>query len=285
MILFFDQLQKAEGHLFILKAPDDDVESLRLNKSNFFIKHFMKGNFGSPIEKLLMTGSQVKVLDVGCGTGNWILEMAKSYPHVKFYGIDISPIFPTESLPANVHFLKCNILDGLPFEDDAFDFVHQRLLSAAFTQNQWENEVINELLRLVKPGGWVELLRPDGEIRTEGEVTRRVINAGSGLLFSRGIDYRIIKKLGRIMKNTLRFQPIDHQEFEIPLGNRGDVWGKVALEFVMEESRGVRGFLASFMNITLEHLDALLETMEREADEMKTHYIFHRFCGQKKQRS
>ncbi|KAG9301185.1 hypothetical protein G9A89_012568 [Geosiphon pyriformis] len=258
-------------------VPNDDIESIRLNKSNFFIKHFFKGNFGSPIEELLTTGRQVNVLDVGCGTGNWILEMAKLYPHVKFFGIDMSPIFPRERLPENVQFLECNILDGLPFEDDIFDFVHQRLLSAAFTQNQWENVVINELLRLAKPGGWVELLEPDGEIKTEGEVTRRVINAGSRLLSSKGIDYRIVNKLEEIMKKTSKFQQIIHQEVEIPLGNRGDVWGKVALEFVMEGTRGVRVFLATFMNITLEHLDALLETMEREADEMNTHYIFHRF--------
>src|SRR5689334_9711081 len=31
------------------------------------------------------------VLDVGCGTGGWLIELAKTYPHIKrLVGVDIS---------------------------------------------------------------------------------------------------------------------------------------------------------------------------------------------------
>ena len=32
-----------------------------------------------------------RVLDIGCGPGGWIIEMAQAYPQMKLYGIDISP--------------------------------------------------------------------------------------------------------------------------------------------------------------------------------------------------
>ena len=49
-----------------------------------------------------------------------------------------------------------NLLDGLPFEDDSFDFVFQRLLVGAIPKNKWPF-IINELTRVLKPDGYLEV--------------------------------------------------------------------------------------------------------------------------------
>src|ERR1043165_6558905 len=82
--------------------------------------------------------------------------MATNYPHVKFTGIDISPIQPSQVKPENFNFIQTNLLDGLPFADDTFDFVFQRLLVASIPKDKWPL-VINELTRVLKPGGYLEV--------------------------------------------------------------------------------------------------------------------------------
>ncbi|CAG8729599.1 16669_t:CDS:2, partial [Racocetra fulgida] len=83
--------------------------------------------------------------------GSWLLEMATTYPLTRFTGIDISPIQPGYIKPKNAEFIEANVLERLPFDNDTFDFVFQRLLFAGIPGNEWHS-VITELVRVLKPG-------------------------------------------------------------------------------------------------------------------------------------
>ena len=82
--------------------------------------------------------------------------MATNYPCAEFTGIDISPIQPSQIKPKNFTFIQGNIFEGLPFADDSFDFVFQRLLVGAIPKDKWPF-VIRELIRVLKPGGYLEV--------------------------------------------------------------------------------------------------------------------------------
>jgi hypothetical protein len=43
--------------------------------------------------------------------------------------------------PANTRFIQANILDGLPFSNDEFDFIHVGSLGSSFTEKQWTEMV------------------------------------------------------------------------------------------------------------------------------------------------
>jgi len=103
--------------------------------------------------------------------------MAESYPKATFTGVDFAPIFPQEKKPENAKFLQANILDGLPFLDDTFDFVHMRLLVTAFSAKEWTEKVIPELVRITRQGGWVEFMESDVQYYNEGPTTQRLTNA------------------------------------------------------------------------------------------------------------
>ena len=92
--------------------------------------------------------------------------MASDYPNAHFYGIDISAIFPTEIHPRNVEFRQVNVLNGLPWPDEYFDFVYQRFMLLSFTTKQWDY-VIEELLRVTKRGGWIEIFELTTEMITK----------------------------------------------------------------------------------------------------------------------
>lgn len=90
-----------------------------------------------------------------CGPGTFIFDLSSSYPSSTFIGVDFASIFPTQ-VPRNTSFVVANIMDGLPFEDCTFDYIHARFLVMYFTQDEWENVVIKELTRVLKPGGYLE---------------------------------------------------------------------------------------------------------------------------------
>lgn len=81
----------------------------------------------------------ITVLDSGCGPATWTFEMAEKFKQSKFYGIDVSSVFPEAIKPVNVEFAVANISKSIPYPDDTFDYIHQRLLFAGLTYDNWES--------------------------------------------------------------------------------------------------------------------------------------------------
>lgn len=73
-------------------------------------------------------------------------------------GTDITDVFRDNKIkaPSNVQFKVNDTRKGLPFEDGEFDFVYERFQSACYKVGEWP-EIIKELVRVTKPGGWIEL--------------------------------------------------------------------------------------------------------------------------------
>jgi ubiquinone/menaquinone biosynthesis C-methylase UbiE len=109
----------------------------------------------APLHEELEKG--IKVLDIGCGPGWWSIDMARKYPKSQFIGIDITANFRQDETLQNVSYQVINAGTGLPFSDDAFDYVFQRFLVMGFSVEQYRL-VINEIMRVLKPGGTIEIL-------------------------------------------------------------------------------------------------------------------------------
>ncbi|KAI8989413.1 hypothetical protein BDB01DRAFT_895261 [Pilobolus umbonatus] len=176
--------------------PVDELEQDRLLQMHFIYKYFSNCNFSSPVRDLLsgsMKFQQPKrnsmesinlvienippprVLDLACGIGTWILEMATEFPNAIFYGVDIFPIFPTTVKPANTFFLKHDILDksGLPYPESYFDYIFMRHVYSRYSEDDWEI-IMKEIKRLLKPGGYVELRDMDPVIKNQGSNTHKL---------------------------------------------------------------------------------------------------------------
>jgi SAM-dependent methyltransferase len=90
--------------------------------------------------------TSARVLDMACGSGVWVLEMATEFPNAQFYGVDMVPLYPSEIKPPNTSFQQVDILKGLPFPDEYFDYVHMRLVYNCFSSS---NIKVNEILFLI----------------------------------------------------------------------------------------------------------------------------------------
>ncbi len=92
------------------------------------------------------------MLDVACGTGAFLQAVAAAHPKVRLAGVDISPemlAVARQRLPVGVK-LQVASADALPFRDDSFDIV---VTTSAFHFFRVPNEVLNEMRRILRPGG------------------------------------------------------------------------------------------------------------------------------------
>jgi ubiquinone/menaquinone biosynthesis C-methylase UbiE len=107
--------------------------------------HMLTEGQGGVLPELADPSVLRRVLDVGCGTGGWLLETARTYPSIeKLVGADISSKMLdyarkqaiAQHLDGRVRFLTMGALRILEFPASSFDLVNQRL--AASWLRTWE---------------------------------------------------------------------------------------------------------------------------------------------------
>jgi len=101
------------------------------------------------------------ILDVGTAGGIWVKEMAQVFTKARVFGCDlVEDMFNRVGMPPNAILEIGDIIQGLPYPDATFDYVHQRFLCYAIPDAAW-GQVLVELFRVTRPGGWVELVESD----------------------------------------------------------------------------------------------------------------------------
>lgn len=106
--------------------------------------------------------------------GIWPAEMARLFPQAHIVGVDISAASLGYPCSSSCTFCLADVLKGLPFPEQQFEYVHQRLLVAAIPAVNWP-AVIRELIRVTRPGGWVELLEMGVTLQHAGPETTRLL--------------------------------------------------------------------------------------------------------------
>ncbi|KAI8069196.1 hypothetical protein BC940DRAFT_298127 [Gongronella butleri] len=112
-----------------------------------------------------------RVLDVACGSGVWVLEMAHEFPDTDFYGFDISCCYPHHIRPPNTFFRQHDITVAFPYPDDHFDYVHFQDAGLCFTEEATMG-ILNEITRVLKPGGFIEVRELNPHVHHAGPVTQ-----------------------------------------------------------------------------------------------------------------
>ncbi|KAJ7730733.1 S-adenosyl-L-methionine-dependent methyltransferase [Mycena metata] len=134
--------------------PSDEVERQRLLLQHKIWRKIFGDRILFPPVSL---GDDDKVLDVGSGTGVWLLDLATSVnSSVSMVGADIeSQLFPA-SPPDNFEFCVQSVT-RLPADwSNTFSLVHQRLLIFALQTHEWP-VALREIYRVLRPGGWIQI--------------------------------------------------------------------------------------------------------------------------------
>lgn len=175
------------------------------------------------------------------------MEMALLFPNTKIVGVDYKEATLTNlqhDLP-NLEFRHTVIHDSFTglesFETDSVDYVMMRDAWLINTpSSKWEN-VLRESLRILKPGGWIELTEhsklpriffftPEINnelndviglcIEAQGPCTSRLDDCFDRFFRNARVDREIASKLGQYLADA-GFQDIDEQSIGVPLGEWG----------------------------------------------------------------
>ncbi|KAI8366932.1 S-adenosyl-L-methionine-dependent methyltransferase [Choanephora cucurbitarum] len=211
---------------FYLPVDDDEVD--RLVVLHFLLKYAFKGNLAVQADDLLKKEG-TKVLDVGCGPGTWLLEMATEYPKTEFHGVDLRLMFPTTIKPANAKFTQHNFIENLPYEDNTFDIVRMRLILGFLTEKDII-QVFEEMYRVLKPSGYVEIMDCEYAVHRSGPLCTTYANEMLlKALKSIHVDIMPAHQVGTLLMTHGKFVDVHQHRVRIPIGwggHLGEVHGQ-----------------------------------------------------------
>ncbi|CAG8762063.1 1698_t:CDS:2, partial [Racocetra persica] len=265
---------RLNGNLKYPLPSNLEEEKHWLQDPHYFIRHMWQSNYSAPIEDKLREGN-AKILNICCDYGTWALEMASDYPNSHFIGVDVTPTFPSAVTKPNVRFLQCNVLDGLPFDSNTFDFVLVRLFGNTFTERDWEDKIINEIVRLTKPGGWVELTQVDSKYYNCGPNCERWNDALLNHLRLKNINGSIGESFGRLLTSTGQMSRIRHEVVIGPVGSWGHRAGELGASYARQLSGKVKPWVISYLDITEEEYNEMMIKAEQEFNIHRTYSSTH----------
>ncbi|GAB5585703.1 hypothetical protein Unana1_00603 [Umbelopsis nana] len=245
-----------------------------------------------------------------CGVGAWAIDIALDHPCSEVVGIDICDVFllhkpagrrshsssyislpsdplssnqksqssasnstsdnTTQSDVANIRFEERNILDGLLYPNDHFDYIHQAHMLFAYTRNQWK-QVLDEAIRVLAPGGYIEFLEVEFPGRRYGPKTASAVEQAIKIVSDRGFDAGLAIDLRELLR-CAGLTEISGTYISMPLGNWnkednyiGNLWRENSEIFL----NSAKPWLAPEMSLSSQEYSTLWKECHEEMNETK----------------
>ena len=248
--------QRSGRAYFLPKGGGREVDRLDIQHYAFALA--VGGHYLAPIPK------PRRVLDVGCGTGQWCLDVCAELPDTEVVGLDLREIRRNNRL--NYRFVKGDV-QHLPFGDATFGFVHQRLLIAAIPLTDW-SQVVSELVRVTEPGGWVELAETPFMMEGEGDALKRLMTYWRRRVQKLGLDTagRVVENLDKYLRDA-GLVNVHTRTVLLPVGDWADEVGRM----MKQDFRSLNTQLVSLLTTTYHFSTADAWVIIQEAmDELET---------------
>jgi ubiquinone/menaquinone biosynthesis C-methylase UbiE len=222
-----------------------------------------------------------RVLDIGCGPGEWLIEAAKAYPNLSLLvGVDINEKMinyaqaQTQALQLEdrVAFQQMDGLRPLDFPDAHFDLINERFGMTWLRTWEWPH-FLQECQRIARPGGVVRITEFQICIETNspalthlGQLSVQAFHR-SGHIFTEESD-GLTKELPHLM---CKYGLQDVQTRGYALHYRaGTPLGKLFIEDWTRLFRIVEPFLRKWTNVADDYEDLYQQML----DEMRSPDFF-----------
>ncbi|KAF2128297.1 hypothetical protein P153DRAFT_423552 [Dothidotthia symphoricarpi CBS 119687] len=184
----------------------NESEVARLDKQHRIVLSAMPTQVLAPID--LNTGG-LRILDQATGSGIWLRDLRDTItPHIPnaYVGTDIeTSYFPSAtSIPSDMSYSSQSMTASWPTEwQNSFDLVHSRFALPGIGTHPLA-DVVNNLIALVKPGGWIQFVEMEWESWDFGVAGQQLHHATKQLFATvsngQGVDLRV--KLSSLLKDA-----------------------------------------------------------------------------------
>ncbi|MEO6599686.1 MAG: class I SAM-dependent methyltransferase [Polyangiaceae bacterium] len=152
---------QTDGYLSARSAAvyDVGVEFLFLGTADVMRRQILP-----PVTRYLSTRKATegpaRILDVACGTGSALNQLALAHPDEKYWGLDLSPYYLRHAAGRLAHVKNLSLVaenaERMPLADASFDVVTSVFLFHELPARARRN-VLAEMRRVLKPGGLLVL--------------------------------------------------------------------------------------------------------------------------------
>ncbi|KAF8203920.1 hypothetical protein BJ912DRAFT_941422 [Pholiota molesta] len=213
----------------IYRLPADDEELDRLDKQHTLLSDIMGGNYVPPMTDVMannVPGETKACLDLGCGSGSWILDVVHDFPHCTAVAVDLIPM-QSPSMPPNLRSEIDDINLGLEHFYGDFNVVHARLISSGIKDYHL---LIDQISRVLRPGGLIDVSEFDFHLYDKHH--RRIelqVNESGRPWFAQWMSYMhaAVKNIGgdtdaathlyEWISSNPRFEDVVYREFWLPV--------------------------------------------------------------------
>jgi ubiquinone/menaquinone biosynthesis C-methylase UbiE len=262
----------------------DGRMSAIMSALQFQHKLFLREMKGTLLPEAISLDHVQVVMDFICGPGSWCMDFSKQHPEKQIYGVDINHAIieyaredASHASAGNLEFLEVDRRRPLPFAENTFDLIHLQNGTSFFTMEQWP-EVMAEITRVLKPGGWLNLV--DFEMGPASQPAIDRVLTFLGQILARmhrsnepeGQAPFTGSTLGPHRMSELFFTDIGYRLYPVDLGGWNNPVGRAYLAWSVVRPEMIF-YLAERTGIgTKETLQPLLREVQRELRQID-------FCG------
>jgi ubiquinone/menaquinone biosynthesis C-methylase UbiE len=199
-----------EENAYVFDA-ESGAETARLVDLDRLVSRSMGGLFPDDLD----LASIHTILDIACGPGEWVCNVAFEHPEIDVTGTDISQSSIRYARARaqvqrldNVSFRTMDATKPLDFPDGFFDFVNARFLLGFMSPTDWPR-LLQECMRILRPGGVIRLTEAEGWGMTSStaldalhEMGLRAMRLAGRSFFQAGPSVGIVPMLGRFLRDA-----------------------------------------------------------------------------------
>ncbi|OBZ87567.1 Demethylmenaquinone methyltransferase [Choanephora cucurbitarum] len=266
-------------------SPERRRERDRRHRQHYLLKRIWGSNHKVPLENPTM------IIDWCCGTAVWDLEMAFEFPKAQVVGIDYES-FTVSGLTntvKNFSFRNALIHQGETglgsFSDNQVDYVMIRdswLVNSS--TSKWTN-ILKEVYRILKPGGYIELYEQDSNFESLGPHFTILENWATEFYAAIKFERNTVYSLNTIL-NDLGYTNIQEESVQVPIGEWPQTeelkeTGYLQRDLVERKFREGKRWICKANSINEKEFSDTLTAAMEECDRHSTTALNFYFCAQK----
>jgi SAM-dependent methyltransferase len=211
----------------VYRLPADDDEIRRLDAQHEMFKMAM-GKYPPPLAEVMaddVPGETKAILDLGCGSGSWIMEAARDFPNCSAVAVDLVPM-QSLYMPSNCRSEVDDINLGLEHFYGDFNVVHARLICTGIKDYA---ALVDQIGNVLRPRGLVEFIEYGFRLYDEN---KQVINVSTSTMeapwlprwlawaymavIRRGGTLDAADRLYDWVKDNPMFEDVVHKQYWLP---------------------------------------------------------------------